>query len=90
MTPVGSSLAFCSSACVEEFRRRGTCFNCLRRPVADPEAFVCAECRATYRAAKAEADRVSQELWAIHRAERLPAAYRRTGPSLWAGDSTEE
>lgn len=90
MTPAGSSLAFCSAACVEEFRRRGTCFNCLKRPVAGTDTSYCTVCRTSYRAALAEADRVTQELRAIRRAERLPAVYQRCGSGPCHPTSSED
>jgi len=82
ITPAGNSPSFCSSSCVEEFRRRGTCFNCLKSPVAGADTSFCTVCRTTYRASRAQADRVTQEIRAIERAERLPEVYqrRRSGP----------
>lgn len=89
MTPLGSSLAFCSSTCVAEFRRRGTCFNCLKRPASGSDPRLCAHCLETSRGGWREAIRVDQQLRAIRRAERLPEVYQRNGPVRWHEDSSK-
>ena len=45
VTPLGNSLAFCSTACIEIQRRQGLCFVCFKAPVRCSTEYSCTNCR---------------------------------------------
>jgi hypothetical protein len=83
VTPLGNSLAFCSSACIETVRRRGICFVCFGAPVGSRSGYLCATCRRAKWATYREQARILADLRAIERAARLPGPYQRADPNAW-------